>query len=113
MEDKVEDSELCNYSKDDWGVEKKGKLDEKKNGICIEGVKRRRLNGEVKKRGENWMEEEKDEWIVDFIDKRNNKEEDRIEERRKERDEEREIRMREIERKKKEIEENDESVYDM
>ncbi|XP_021913858.1 leucine-rich repeat flightless-interacting protein 2 isoform X3 [Zootermopsis nevadensis] len=61
-----------------------------------------------------WTSEElEDDCIVDFLDKNNDKAEARLAARRQARAEAREIRMRELERQQKEIEENADSVHDM
>ncbi|XP_066998100.2 leucine-rich repeat flightless-interacting protein 2 isoform X2 [Anabrus simplex] len=56
---------------------------------------------------------EEDDGIVDFLDKSNDKAEARLAARRQARAEAREIRMRELERQQRELEENADKVYDM
>ncbi|XP_069683534.1 leucine-rich repeat flightless-interacting protein 2 isoform X1 [Periplaneta americana] len=73
------------------------------------GVGRNRTSSET------WTGEdlEDDDCIFDFLDKSNDKAEARLAARRQARAEAREIRMRELERQQKELEENADSVYDM
>jgi len=114
MDDAVEDPASCHSSTylDDCGVEIVDKLVAKPNGIGLEEVTSSSLNGAVTT-GDTWIEEDTEDCIVDFLDKNNNEAEARLAARRQARAEAREIRMRELERQQKEIEDNADSVYDM
>jgi len=114
MEDVVGNPGLCHSGThlDDDGVELPGKSVAKSNGICLKEITDSSLNGAVTT-SDSRTAEDADDCIVDFLDKNNDEAEARLAARRQARAEAREIRMRELERQQKEIEENADSVYDM